>query len=427
MAATSRYVSPLAEELAGDALDRFVRYARIDTQSSAEAADAGIFPSTEKQLDLSRLLVEELEELGLENARIENATVRATVPATVDLEVPPIGLIAHVDTSPQVTGANVDPQVVRGYDGGEIVLPRDPSQVLRPEELPELRDHVGCDLVTTDGTTLLGADDKAGVAEIMAAVAHLVRNPAIPHGPLELAFTPDEEVGHGTDGIDLASFGAVAAYTLDGSTLGELQNETFSAASVRMHIHGRSTHPGFAKGEMVNAVKLAGEILARLPKEGLSPETTDGRQGFVHPHTISGDSANVELEFIVRDFDDAKLDEYVDFLRRIADEVGELDGRARVEVDTTISYRNMKSELDRHPDSVAAAEEAIRRLGLEPKKTAIRGGTDGSRLTELGLPTPNIFTGGQEFHSEREWLCVQDMGAATEAIVHLAQVWAERA
>jgi tripeptide aminopeptidase len=261
----------------------------------------------------------------------------------------------------------------------------------------------------------------------MAAAAYLVRHPELPHGPLKIAFTPDEEVGHGTDGIDVATFGAAAAYTLDGSTLGELQDETFSAASVRMTIHGRSTHPGWAKGELVNAVKLAGEILARLPKDTLSPETTAGRDGFVHPDLVSGDSAKVVLEFIVRDFDDTVLDEHVDLLRRAADEVAALDPRARLEFETAITYRNMKNELDRHPDVVSAAEEAIRRTGLEPKKTSIRGGTDGSRLTEMGLPTPNLFTGGQEFHSEREWLCVQDMGAATATIVHLAQVWAERA
>jgi tripeptide aminopeptidase len=339
--------------------------------------------------------------------------------------VPTIGLLAHVDTSPSVSGTNVRPQRVR-YEGGKLALPADPSQVLDPDELPELAAHAGHELITSDGTTLLGADDKAGVAEIMAAAAYLVAHPEIPHGQLRIGFTPDEEVGAGTKYFDLERFGAVAAYTLDGSTAGELQEETFSGAAVKMRIKGRSIHPGWAKGAMVNAVKLAGEILARLPKDTLSPETTDGRAGYVHPNWIGGEDAEVELRFIARDFENDLLDAHVQRLRDIAAEVAALDPRASIEVESSISYRNIRDALKTRPEIVAAAEEAIRRVGLEPRKTAIRGGTDGSVLTEKGLPTPNIFTGGQQAHSEREWICVEDMGLAAATIVELAKVWPER-
>jgi tripeptide aminopeptidase len=425
VASDPRYSSPLAAELGEPALRRFLRYAVIDTQSS-EPSDT--YPSTAKQLDLSRLLVEELKEIGLEDAVLDaHGYVMATLPATVEHEVPVLGLIAHVDTSPQVTGTDVKPQLVKDYDGGRIALPANPHLELDPAELPELGNHVGHDLVTTDGTTLLGADDKAGVAEIMAAVEYLAAHPELPHGPLRIGFTPDEEVGEGTKFFDIDTFGASAAFTLDGSTAGEIQDETFSALEAVVRFTGVSMHPGFAKGQLVNAVKLAADFVASLPRDTLSPETTDRREGYVHPYSIAGTGAEATVVMIVRDFGEEGLASHEALIRRLAAEVAATDGRARVEVAVRRQYTNMKSVLDRHPQLVAAAEEAIRRAGLEPQRTLIRGGTDGARLTELGLPTPNLFDGGHEYHSEREWICVQDIGAACATIVHLARVWAEQA
>jgi len=411
-----------AAELAEDAAERFLRYVRIDTQSDA---DSETYPSTAKQLDLLRLLVTELEELGLEDAAIdEHGYVTASVPATVDGDVPTIAFFAHVDTAREVSGANVSPQRIV-YEGGEIPL-GDSGSVIRPEESPQLPSHVGHELITTDGTTLLGADDKAGIAEIMAAVAYLVAHPEVPHGVVKVAFNPDEEIGRGVVHFPVDEFGAVAAYTVDGSTVGEVQQETFSGAEVRMRIRGRAIHPGWAKGEMVNAIKLAGDVLGRLPKDGLSPETTDGRDGFVHPTVVSGDSTEVELRFIVRDFENELLDAHVEVLRGIAADVAATDARCSIDVESRIQYRNMRDTLTRHPEIVANLEEAVRRLGIEPRLTSIRGGTDGSALTEMGLPTPNIFTGGHDAHSEREWICVEDMGLAAAAVVETAKVWAER-
>jgi tripeptide aminopeptidase len=424
VASDPRYSSPLAAELGEPALKRFLRYVVIDTQS-AEGSDT--YPSTAKQLDLSRLLVEELKEIGLEDAHLdEHGYVTATLAATVEHAVTALGLIAHVDTSPQVTGANVKPQLVKGYDGRRIKLPANPRLALDPTELPELTHHVGHDLVTTDGTTLLGADDKAGVAEIMAAAEYLVAHPELPHGPLKIAFTPDEEVGAGTKFFDLEAFGAAAAFTVDGSTAGELQDETFSALEAIVRFTGVSMHPGFAKGQLVNAVKLAADFIASLPRDSLSPETTDERDGFVHPYTIRCHGGEATIVMIVRDFDEDRLAAHEALVRRLAAEVAAQDERARVEVTVRRQYTNMKRVLDEHPALVEAAEEAIRRAGLEPHLTWIRGGTDGSTLTERGLPTPNLFDGGHEYHSEREWICVQDMGAACATVVHLAQIWAER-
>jgi tripeptide aminopeptidase len=411
----------LAAHLAEDAAERFVRYARIDTQSEE---DSETYPSTAKQLDLLRLLRDELEELGLADAAIdEHGYVTATIPSTVAHEVPAIAFFAHVDTAREVTGAGVSPRRFR-YEGGPIPL-GDSGSVIRPEESAELAKHEGHELIATDGTTLLGADDKAGVAEIMAAARWLVAHPEIPHGPVKVAFNPDEEIGRGVVHFPVDTFGAVCAYTLDGSTAGELQSETFSGAQVRMRIRGRAIHPGWAKGELVNAIKLAGEILARLPKDARSPETTEGREGFVHPTLVEGDSSEVELRFICRDFEDDLLDGHVEFLRNVAAEVEATDPRCSIEVESRIQYRNMRDTLARHPEIVGNLEEAIRRVGLEPRRTAIRGGTDGSALTEMGLPTPNIFTGGHDAHSEREWICVEDMGLAAATIVELARIWAE--
>jgi tripeptide aminopeptidase len=412
----------LAAQLAEDAAERFLRYVRIDTQSDE---DSETYPSTEKQLDLLRLLLDELRGLGLADASIdEHGYVTATLPATVDHEVPTIAFFAHVDTAREVTGANVQPQR-RRYEGGEIPL-GDSGETIRPQESPELPHHVGHELITTDGTTLLGADDKAGVAEIMAAAAYLVANPDVPHGTVKLAFNPDEEVGRGVVHFPVDTFGAVAAYTVDGTTAGEIQQETFSGAGVRMRIRGRAIHPGLAKGELVNAIKLAAAIVERLPKDTLSPETTDEREGYVHPILIQGDSAELELRFIARDFENNLLDEHVELLQRIADEVAATDERCSIDVESRIQYRNMRDTLEQHPQIVANLEEAVRRVGLEPKRTAIRGGTDGSNLTQMGLPTPNIFTGGHDAHSKREWICVEDMGLAAATVVELAKVWAER-
>jgi tripeptide aminopeptidase len=411
----------LAVQLAEDAAERFQRYVRIDTQSDE---DSESYPSTAKQLDLLQLLRDELQELGLDAVGLdEHGYVTATLPATVEHEVPAIAFFAHVDTAREASGANVDPQRLR-YDGGEIPLGSS-GQVIRPGESPELEHHVGHELITTDGTTLLGADDKAGIAEIMAAVAYLHAHPELPHGPVKVAFNPDEEIGRGVIHFPVDSFGVVAAYTVDGSTAGEVQMETFSGAQVRMHIRGRAIHPGWAKGELVNAIKLAAAIVEKLPKDARSPETTEEREGYVHPVVISGDSSEVELRFIVRDFENDRLDEHVEFLRSLAEEVAATDPRCSIEVESRIQYRNMRDSLEQYPQIVANLEEAVRRVGLEPRKTAIRGGTDGSALTELGLPTPNIFTGGHDAHSEREWICVEDMGLAAATVVELAKLWAE--
>jgi tripeptide aminopeptidase len=411
----------LAAQLADDAAERFLRYVRIDTQSDE---DSETYPSTEKQLGLLRLLRDELEDVGLADAAIDrHGYVTATLPTTVDAEVPTIALFAHADTAREVTGANVSPQLVR-YEGGEIPLGTS-GQSIRPEQSPELANHVGHELITTDGTTLLGADDKAGVAEIMAAVAYLAARPEIPHGTVKIAFNPDEEVGRGVIHFPVENLGAAAAYTVDGSTAGEVQSETFSGAQVRMRIHGRSIHPGWAKGELVNAIKVANEILSRLPQDRLSPETSEGREGYVHPVLVEGDSSEVELRFIARDFENDRLSEHVAFLRALAEEVGAAEPRCSIVVEDRIQYLNTRDGLARYPEIVANLEEAIRRVGLEPRQTAIRGGTDGSALTEMGLPTANVFTGGHDAHSEREWICIEDMGLGAATLVELAKVWAE--
>ncbi len=412
-----------ANELAEAAARRFLRYVGYDTQSDE---DSGTYPSTAKQLELLRTLHDELRELGLDDVRMDDkGYVTATLPANVDHDVPTIAFFAHVDTAREVSGANVKPQR-RRYDGGEIPL-GDSGSVIRPEESPQLRHHVGHELITTDGTTLLGADDKAGVAEIMAAVEHLHAHPELKHGTVKVAFNPDEEVGRGVVHFPVDAFGAVAAYTVDGSTAGEVQTETFSGAQVRMRIRGRAIHPGWAKGELVNAIKLASAVVGKLPRDRLSPETTEGKEGYVHPVVINGDSSEVELRFIVRDFENDLLDEHVELLRQLAAEVAATDPRCSIEVESRIQYRNMRDTLERHPEIVAHLEEAVRRVGLEPRRTSIRGGTDGSALTEMGLPTPNIFTGGHDAHSEREWICIEDMGLAAATVVELAQIWAEKA
>jgi tripeptide aminopeptidase len=416
------HASPLAAALADDVLERFLRYVRVDTQS-AYGSDS--YPSTPIQLDLQRLLFDELRALGLADAELtEHGYVFATLPGSVP-EAPVVGLIAHVDVSPDVPGAGVRPVVHRDYAGGRVELPGDPSVALDPAELPALAERVGHDLVTSDGTTLLGADDKAGVAEIMAAVAYLAARPEERRATVRVAFTVDEEIGKGTEHFDLERFGADVAYTFDGSGRGELELETFSAYQVTVGIRGRAVHPGSAKGKLVNAVKLAADLISALPRDGLSPETTEDRDGFLHPTRIAGNAGELQLAFIVRDHDDALLEEHLALLRRLAAEVAAREPRAEVTVDVEEQYRNMRRYLDRHPRVVAAAEEAIRRAGVPVEHTIIRGGTDGARLSERGLPTPNVFTGGQEYHSLREWASVQDMAAAAATAVELARVWAE--
>jgi tripeptide aminopeptidase len=415
-------VTPLAAELADDVLERFLRYVRIDTQSAHGGTTS---PSTEKQLDLARLLRDELEEIGLDDVRLDEF---GYVYGSLDGAGggPAIGLIAHVDTSPDVTGTGVEPHVHRQYDGGRIELPGDASVVLDPAELPLLARKVGHDIVTTDGTTLLGADDKAGVAEIVAAVAYLKRNPDLEHAPIRVCFTVDEEVAGGAEHLDLERFGAKYAYTLDGSELGEIEAETFNASKVTVTIRGRSTHPGTAKDQLVNAIKLAADFVAALPRDTLSPETTEEREGFVHPTRINGGAEEATVELIVRDHDSAKMDEHRALIQRLADEVSEREPRAAVEVSDEQQYYNMGEVIERHPEVIEAAEEAVRRIGVEPVHSIIRGGTDGARLSHRGLPTPNLFTGGSEYHSRREWASVQDMAAAAATIVELARVWAER-
>ena len=410
----------LVASLAEAAVSRFLHYVRIDTQSDEDSTS---YPSTSKQLDLLRQLVAECLALGLEDVLCDgHGYVTAAIPATVEHEVPTIAFFAHVDTSPSVSGAGVEPQRVR-YSGGTLPLGQS-KHALDPAVSPELDRHVGHDLVTTDGTTLLGADDKAGVAEIMAAAEYLTSHPEVPHGRILLAFNPDEEIRRGVIHFPVETFGAFAAYTLDGGTAGLLEGETFSGAQVRLTIRGRAIHAGWAKGELVNAIKLAGAILERLPTDRLSPETTEGREGFVHPAVIQGQASSVELRINVRDFDDGTLDEHVDFVRRLAADVAASEPRCSIETETIVHFRNPRRALDRSPEIVENLETAIRRVGLEPKRAVLRGGTDGSLLTEMGLPTANIFTGAQDAHSEREWVCVEDMGLAAATIVELVQVWA---
>jgi len=415
--------SPLARELEDDVLDRFLRYVRIDTQA---AYGSRTYPSRLEQLDLSRLLAAELRALGLDDVELtEHGYVLATLEPVEADDAPTVGLIAHVDTSPDAPGANVDPQVWRGYDGGELALPGNPEQVLSPETSSLLRERVGHDIVTSDGTTLLGADDKAGVAEIMAAVAYLVAHPDAPRPRVRIAFTVDEEVGRGADHFDLERYGADFAYTLDGQTVGEIENETFSAFELEVTFRGRVVHPGTAKDKLVNAVKLAADFLSRLPRDGLSPETTEGREGFVHPHRIAGAAEEVAIHLIIRDFDWARLEQHAALVERLAQDTVAGVAGASVEFARRVQYRNMRETLERYPRIIEAAEEAVRRVGLEPTRGSIRGGTDGTLLTEMGLPTPNVFTGGNEYHSVREWISVQDMAIAAATVVELVRVWAE--
>ncbi|WP_272474134.1 peptidase T [Baekduia alba] len=415
------YSSALAEALAPGLLERFERYVRIESTAGRHRTQS---PSTPGQLELGRLLVDELKAAGVEDASVDdNGYVVATLPATVE-DAPVIGLIAHVDTSPDAPGAGVEPIVHRDYDGSVIALPRG-GTVLDPASVSALGDKVGHDVITSSGDTLLGADDKAGVAEIVTAVAYLAQHPELPRPTLRVCFTPDEEIGEGATLFDVEAFGAYGAYTLDGSELGELQEETFTAAEVKLTIHGVDIHPGFAKDILVNAARLAAQVVAALPSDRLTPETTDGRDGYIHPYELGGDAQVATVTALVRDFDDDLLQSHIDLIRTTAEEVVGAQPRARLEVDVHHQYPNMKAHLAPFPEVVAAAERAIAAEGLEAKRTVIRGGTDGSRLSAMGLPTPNIFTGGHEFHSVREWASLHDMASAAAVIVHLAEAWTQ--
>jgi len=410
--------------MADTVLDRFLRYVVIDTQSDGDSPSQ---PSTEKQKDLGRVLVQDLLAIGLSDAHLdEHGYVYATVPANTDKDVPVICWCSHMDTAPDFTGTNVKPQIVRNYQGGDIQLPGDPSRVIRVADHPELANQIGNDIITTDGTTLLGADDKAGLSEIVTAADILMHDPSIKHGTIKLLLTPDEEIGRGVDKADLAKLGARFGYTIDGETAGDLEDETFSADAVEIVISGVAIHPGFAKGRMENAIKIASGIVARLPRD-IAPETTKGREGFLHPIEMSGSMAEARLRFIIRDFETAGLHAKEALLEALVkDVIADYPGSSYT-FKVIEQYRNMKEVLDRNPEIVANAEEAIRRAGMTPRRGSIRGGTDGSRLSFMGLPCPNLFAGGHAFHSPLEWISRQDMEKAVATLVELAKVWEERA
>jgi tripeptide aminopeptidase len=407
-------------------LRRFLHYVTFDTQSDETSTT---YPSTAKQLELLRFLRSELLEIGLADATMdEHGYVFATIPATTKKAgVPVVGFIAHVDTSPEMPGAGVKPIVHKDYKGQDITFPDEPTAVLKFKDNPALAEQMGCDIVTASGTTLLGADNKAGVAEIVTAAEHLLRHPEIPHGPIRIGFTPDEEVGNGTKHFDVAKFGAACAYTMDGETRGEIEMETFSADAMTITFQGFNTHPGYAKGKMINSIKVAADFISRLPKDKLSPEKTDGYEGYVHPYVINASVESTSVKLLIRDFKDPGLQEKEVLLEKLANEVVKDWPGVVVTTKVEESYRNMKTVLDLHPQVVENAREAIRRTGLPLREHPIRGGTDGSRLCFMGLPTPNIFAGEHNFHSRLEWVSAQDMELAVKVIVELAQVWEERA
>lgn len=405
-------------------VDRFLKYVKYDTQSDEESIS---FPSTEKQKALAKNLAEELKKLGLKDAHMDEwGYVMATLPSNTNKKVDTIAFIAHIDTSPAVTGANVNPIIRKNYQGGDIKL-ENGGWVITVKDNPELKDMIGYDIITTDGNTLLGADNKAGVAEIVDAINYLITHPEIKHGDIKVCFTPDEEVGRGTEKIDLKKLGAKYAYTIDGSSLGELETETFSADAVVIKFIGKNIHPGYAKNIMINSIKVASYFISSLPKEALSPETTDGREGYVHPTSFNGNEEFTTVKFIIRDFETAKLKEYEELLKKLAEEALTQYPGSKMEFQVIEQYRNMKEILDQHPHVTNYAIEAMERLGIKPILHPIRGGTDGSRLSFMGLPTPNIFAGEHSFHSQLEWVAVQDMQMAVKTIVEVIKVWEEKA
>ncbi len=405
-------------------LERFLRYVTIPTQSDPHSASN---PSTEVQKDLGRILVDELKEIGIQDAELdEYGYVYATIPSTTDKDVPVICFCSHMDTSPDCSGEGVKPLIHSNYQGQDLVLPDDNSQILKKSDHPDLQHQIGNDIVTASGTTLLGADNKAGVAEIMDAANFLMSHPEIKHGRIRILFTPDEEIGRGVEKVDMVKLGAHYGYTVDGETSGSIENETFSADSAILTVNGVSAHPGFAKGKMESAIKIASEIVASLPKDKFSPESTTGKDGFIHPVAISGSVEQAKIEFILRDFDTTELTKYKLLLFAIGDEVMEGYPNSNFTLEIKEQYRNMKMVLDNYPDTIRFAEMAVKRAGLEPKLRSIRGGTDGSRLSFMGLPCPNIFAGEHAFHGKQEWVSVQDMQKAVETIVNLAIIWEEK-
>lgn len=405
--------------------ERFLRYVKIDTQSDPTSSS---FPSTGKQKELGRILVQELIDIGVEDADIdEYGYVMGTVPSNTLKEVPVLCFCAHMDTSPDCSGKNVKPLVHENYQGEDIILPEDTTQVLNLDNHPDLTYQFGNDIITASGDTLLGADNKAGVAEIVDAVQYLMTNPRIKHGKIRLLFTPDEEIGRGVDKLNLEKLGADFAYTIDGEALGSIENETFSADAVEVGIFGVSVHPGFAKGKLQNALKIASEVIDSLPKDRLSPETTTDREGFIHPVAITGGVEYAQINFIVRDFDDDKLIEHEQKLEKIVSDVISRYKSSSYTFKVSEQYRNMKNVLTKYPELVEVGMEAMRRAGIEPILRSIRGGTDGSRLSYMGLPCPNIFTGGHAFHGKQEWISIQDMEKAVLTIINIAQLWEERA
>ncbi len=406
------------------AAERFLRYVHIVTQSDPQSKS---FPSTEKQKELSKLLVNELNQMGIADAHMDDwGYVYATIPSNTDKKVPVICFCAHVDTAPDCSGTGVKPIVHSNYQGQDIILPDDNTQVLKMSEYPYLKTKIGNDIITASGKTLLGSDDKAGVAEIMDLANFLMTNKNVKHGRIKILFTPDEETGRGTEKVDLEKLGADFAYTLDGGDAGSLEDETFSADSVQVIIHGVIAHPGYAKGKMINAMKIAGEILAALPKDRLSPESTEGKRGFIHPVRLEGVAEKCTIDFIIRDFETKGLQKKEDYLRTQIEELMRLYPKASFEYKVTEQYRNMKEVLLLHPQVVDYAKEAIRKAGLKLKTESIRGGTDGSRLSFMGLPCPNLFAGEQAIHSKLEFISVQDMNKAVETMAHLVTIWEER-
>ncbi len=406
-------------------IDRFTTYVGYDTQS---AEDSTTYPSTEKQKVLAEVLRKELEEMGLDDVVLdEHGYVTATLPANTEKDVPVIGLIAHMDTSPDISGKDVRPVFHKDYRGGDIELPGDTTQVIRRDENPALGEQVGNTIVTSDGTTLLGADNKAGIAEIFTALEYLIDHPDVKHGKIKVAVTPDEEVGQGTKHFDVESFGADYAYTVDGETAGEIENETFCADSVTVTFNGVNVHPGYAKGKLVNAVKVAADFIDRLPKDRLSPETTEKLEGYVHPNAVSGGVEKTVVKMLIRDFTVEGLEEKEQFLQRLAEEVVSNWPRATMDFDVEESYRNMRYKLDEEPQVTESALKAVELAGMKPVLNIIRGGTDGARLSYMGLPTPNIFTGGHNFHSRTEWISVEDMLKAVEVVIILMTIWEESA
>lgn len=404
-------------------LQRFLRYVRIDTTAREGQS---MYPSSPGQLELGRMLRDELLTLGLADAiQTDMGIVLATLPATIDRPVPVVAFNSHVDTSPETTGANVQPQVIRNYPGGDISLPGNPQAVIRTADDPELNALIGSTIITTDGNTLLGGDDKAGVAVIVEAISYLHEHPEIPHGPVRVCFTCDEEIGHGVDHVNLEQLGATVCYTFDGQGADEIDVETFSADLASVMVRGVNVHPAIAKGRMVNALRVASDFLARLPTDTLSPETTSGREGFLHPYHISGGVGEVSLRIILRDFDTSRLADLAELLRAAARDSQQAFPGSQIEIEITPQYRNMAEGLAREPRAVEYARRASERLGRTPRLTIIRGGTDGSRFTELGLPTPNLSTGEHHFHSPLEWTCLEEMELAARMLIELAQIWAE--